>query len=148
MDNQTIVNSLDQLLQGTYMGISFFEDLKNLTKNQRIHSQFEEILSILSQHKTALSKAILFYHGEVNEEKLSTMMGEMMSKFKNLMLSDEGSILGEAAKGIDMGIKQLKDFNDQNFALAPAVAKDIKIMDDDYQSIKHQIHKLFIEFQG
>ena len=147
MENQTILNALTKLLEGTHMGqITFTDYLENL-QNPALHNHFQGYLELLNNHEKALQRAILFYHGDINAESLKAMASEMMITLKNLMLSSDGDILKSAMKSIEMGLSQLKEFDDENLALTEEIRKDVKIMNDDYQSMKHQIHKSMLEFQ-
>lgn len=147
MDNQTILDALNKLLEGTHMGqVTFTSYLENL-QNPVLKNQFQDYVNLLNNHEQALQRAIIFYYGPINPEGLKAMASEVMITLKNLMLMNDSDVLDAAAKAIEMGITQLKDFDDKNLAVTEAIRKDVKIMNDDYQSMKHQIHKSLIEFQ-
>lgn len=147
MDKQTILEALNKLLEGTHMGqVTFTSYLENL-QNPVLKNRFQDYVNLLNNHEQALQRAILFYHGEINQEGLKAMAAEVMITLKNLMLMNDVDVLSAASKAIDMGITQLKDFDDLNLCVTEEIRRDVKIMNDDYQSMKHQIHKSLIEFQ-
>ena len=61
------------------------------------------------------------------------------------MLVGDKDVLNSAAKAIEMGLTQLREFDDKNLAVTEQVRKDVKIIHDDYEAMKHEIHKALME---
>lgn len=141
MEHEEILKSLDTLLKGSHMGLTTFSDLLEHLQERSLRDQFRGYVKLFENHEKAITKAILFYHGQPDTESIKIMMGEVMTSLKNLMLVDDKDVLKSASKAIEMGLTQLKEFDDKNLAVTEQVRKDVKIIHDDYESMKHEIHK-------
>ena len=89
--------------------------------------QFRGYVKLFENHEKAITKAILFYHGQPDTESIKIMMGEVMTSLKNLMLVGDKDVLNSAAKAIEMGLTQLREFDDKNLAVTEQVLSLIHI---------------------
>ena len=65
MDKQHQTEELKQLLRGTYIGISVFENLKEHLKSKELKEVFAQILDNFKTHERALAALVIAQHEEV-----------------------------------------------------------------------------------
>ncbi len=145
MENEIILQELDTLLKGSHMGVTTFTSLADQLQKSELKAQFHDYIKLFENHEKAITNAILFYHGQPDNQSLKTMMGEVMTSVKSMMLSSDCEVLQSAMKAIAMGKSQLKEFNDKNLALTEQLRKDVKIIHDDYTAIEAELHKASLE---
>lgn len=142
------IEELNQLLKGTHMGASIFEDLRSKLNSETLNKEFNEILFALHTHEKSLTALIISEKGEpIDSAGLLGSITDMISHIKNLSLTSDKEILEEAAKNMKSADKALKEFNQRHNVLNPNMEKTISIMKEDYKSILHKLERFTIEFQ-
>lgn len=146
--HKALIESLNQLLKGTHMGAFVFEDLSSKITSHELKMEFKDILKTLKAHEEMLTHHIV----KLGEDAADTAgikgtLADMMEMLKNLLIINDVQVIEEASKSIEMGIKALKDFDDQHFMIGGALQKEIQIMKDDYSSIYHTLHKFLLEYK-
>lgn len=148
MDNGKLLEELNQLLKGTYMGISIFEDLKGKLQSERLQAEFHGLLDKLRMHAHSLTALIKTCGGEpVENAGIKGTMVDMMENLKNMMIHDDKQVLEEGIKNMDMAKKALHAFDERHFVLNDEMQKIMNIMREDYDAMYHMMKKYLIEFQ-
>ena len=75
------------------------------------------------------------------------MVTDAVEMLKNLMISNDKQVLEEAVKNIKMAQKALYAFDEKHLVLNDQMKKTMRIMQEDYESMYHMLHKYLIEFQ-
>ncbi len=111
MEKQTVVKTLNHLLQGQYMGIHAYEEfIKNLDDSSPLRNRFITIQKDLKHHADLLSERIQELHGtpETSEGvmgKIELFISQIFDQSKN-----EKEILKHAIKGENLyGIKMTEE---------------------------------------
>lgn len=99
MNNEIVVEELNTLLRGSYMGIRSFEHYIQKVDNAELRKTFQSMQQDVKQNAQKLAERIQNLGGvPANDEGLS---GSMISVLHNMMLSDdEGKIMEDAIKGL------------------------------------------------
>ena len=148
MDNNAIVEELNQLLKGTHMGIGIFEDLEGKLQSERLKTEFHGLLDKLKMHAHSLSALIQTCGGDpVESAGWKGMVTDAVEMLKNLMISNDKQVLEEAVKNMKMAQKALHAFDEKHPVLNDQMKKTMRIMQEDYESMYHMLHKYLIEFQ-
>ena len=143
-----LLEELNQLLKGTHMGASIFEDLREKIKSETLHKEFDEILLMLHIHEKSLTGLILAHGGEpIDSAGIMGAITDVISHIKNLTVDSDKEVLKVAVHNMEMGAKALHDFDARNFILDDETEKTIAIMKDDYASIYHKLDRYRIEFE-
>lgn len=107
MDNQTVIKTLNKLLQGQYMGIHSYEEfIKNLDDSSPLRYRFITIQKDLKHHADLLSERIQELHGTPDTSE--GVIGKVQLFISQLFdhSHDEKEILKHAIKGENLyGIK-------------------------------------------
>lgn len=148
MEQNKLNEELNQLLKGTHMGASIFEDLYDKVKSEKLKNEFHEILDKFRLHERSLTSLIMANDGEAADTAgVKGTITDMMYKIKNVMITNDKQVLDEAVKCMEGAQKALHDFQGRHKILADNVEKVIHIMQDDYGTIYHTLHKYLIEFE-
>lgn len=148
MEQNKLNEELNQLLKGTHMGASIFEDLYDKVKSEKLKNEFHEILDKFRLHERSLTSLIMANDGEAADTAgVKGTITDMMYKIKNVMITNDKQVLEEAVKCMEGAQKALHDFQGRHKILAENVEKVIHIMQDDYGAIYHTLHKYLIEFE-
>lgn len=107
MDNQTVIKTLNKLLQGQYMGVHSYEEfIKNLDDSSPLRNRFITIQKDLKHHADLLSERIQELHGtpDTSEGVIGKIQLFISQIFDHPL--DEKEILKHAIKGENLyGIK-------------------------------------------
>ena len=148
MDNTAIVVELNQLLKGTHMGIGIFEDLEGKLQSERLKKEFHGLLDKLKMHAHSLNALIQTCGGDpVEIAGWKGMVTDAVEMLKNLMITSDKQVLEEAVKNMKMAQKALHAFDEKHLVLNDQMKKTMRIMQEDYESMYHMLHKYLIEFQ-
>ena len=79
--------------------------------------------------------------GKLQSERLKTEFHGLLDK-----LNDK-QVLEEAVKNMKMAQKALHAFDEKHLVLNDQMKKTMRIMQEDYESMYHMLHKYLIEFQ-
>ena len=141
MEQNKLNEELNQLLKGTHMGASIFEDLYDKVKSEKLKNEFHEILDKFRLHERSLTSLIMANDGEAADTAgVKGTITDMMYKIKNVMITNDKQVLDEAVKCMEGAQKALHDFQGRHKILADNVEKVIHIMQDDYGTIYHTLH--------
>lgn len=148
MHNEKLIEELNQLLKGAHMGAFVIENLCEKLRSKELQDVFHQILDNLNIHEKAITALIIAEQGEpVDTAGVMGTLTDMMYSFKNLSIATDEEVLKEAVKSMEMAVKAIKDFDSQHYTLKIDMQKTIRIMEDDYSSIYHMLHKYLIEYK-
>lgn len=139
---------LNQLLKGTHMGASIFEKLRESVTSEKLKEEFHEILEKLRMHEYSLTAMVIANHGEpVDDAGVLGLVTNGVYNVKRAFLRNDKEVLEEAIKSMEAASKALQRFEDKHFEVDKNLRKTLHIMEDDYKSIYHMLHKYLIEFK-
>jgi bacterioferritin len=100
MTNEIVIEELNTLLRGTYMGIHGFEQYIHQVNNQDLKRNFQQIQQEQKQNAQKLAERIQNLGGiPADDEGISGSMHSFMHKF---MIPDDGKeIIEEAIEGLE-----------------------------------------------
>lgn len=148
MNQNELNEELNQLLKGTHMGASIFEELRDKLKSDKLKKEFHEILEKLRMHEYSLTALVNANHGEpVDNAGIMGTITDIMYDIKNMFIENDKQILEEASKCMESAMKALRKFDDRNYILGENMSKTFAIMKEDYESIYHMLQKYLIEFK-
>ena len=87
------------------------------------------------------------YMEQESKQMENTQLHINQMLLKNLMISNDKQVLEEAVKNIKMAQKALYAFDEKHLVLNDQMKKTMRIMQEDYESMYHMLHKYLIEFQ-
>lgn len=146
--NEALLEACNQLLKGTHMGASVFEDLQTKLSSHELHKAFKEFLRVLKHHEEMLTLYIEKRSGEpVDTAGIMGSIVDFMEMVKHVMIVTDIDVIEEATKAIEMAVKAVKDFDDKHLSTDAELKKMIKIIQDDYSSIYHTLHKFSLEYK-
>ncbi|WP_156288971.1 DUF2383 domain-containing protein [Oceanobacillus salinisoli] len=100
MDNETVVEELNTLLRGTYMGIRSLEHYIQKVDDEELKQTFQTMQQEVKQNAQKLSARIQNLGGvPADSEGVSGSMHSFMHKV--ILPNDEGKIIDDAIKGMD-----------------------------------------------
>jgi bacterioferritin len=100
MTNETVVEELNTLLRGTYMGIRGFEQYIQKLNNHDLKSNFQQIQQEQKQNAQKIAEQIQNLGGvPADDEGISGSMFSFMHKF--MIPDNERKIIEEALEGLD-----------------------------------------------
>lgn len=148
MNENKLTEELNQLLKGSHMGANIFENFKEHLKSEELKDVFTQILDNLRTHERALTALVISEHGDPEDNAgFKGTIADFMQNMKTLTLSTDKEILDEAVNAIEMAIKAVRDFDEKHFTMKEDMEKTIRIMQEDYSSIYHMLHKFSIEYR-
>lgn len=141
-------DALNQLLKGTYMGISIFENLKSQLQSETLHKEFDEILFALRIHEKSLI-ALLKSKGFDASYHVGIMgsITEFIENIKSKMLTSDKEVLESAIYNMRMAEKAILVYDDKYSMFDDGLIKIFQIMKEDYMSFYHKLNKYLIEFK-
>lgn len=141
-------DALNQLLKGTYMGISIFENLKSQLQSETLHKEFDEILFSLRIHEKSLI-ALLKSKGFDASYHVGIMgsITEFIENIKSKMLTSDQEVLESAIYNMRMAEKAILVYDDKYSLFDDELIKIFQIMKQDYMSFYHKLNKYLIEFK-
>jgi bacterioferritin len=100
MTNETVVEELNTLLRGTYMGIHGFEQYIQKLNNHNLKRNFQQIQQEQKQNAQKVAEQIQNLGGvPADDEGISGSMVSFMHKF--MVPDNERKIIEEAIEGLD-----------------------------------------------
>ncbi len=139
---EDLIQELNQLLKGTHMGAFLFEDLRDKLMDRDLKQAFHQYLTLLKEHEEMITTHIHKLGGEsVDHAGVMGTISDVMSMIKNMTLLDDQAVITEAMKGIEMGMKALRNFDECHFNMSQTLNWELDIMRDDYHIIFHSLHK-------
>lgn len=148
MNQDEISEDINQLLKGTHMGASVFEQLRENITSEKLKKEFHEILEKLRMHEYSLTALVIANHGDpMDDAGIMGTLTDVMYHVKSAFIDNDKQILNEAAKCIASAIKAIHKFIERHGVINENVKKTLAIMKDDYESIYHTLHKYLIEFE-
>jgi bacterioferritin len=100
MTNETVIEELNTLLRGTYMGIRGFEQYIHKVNNQDLKRTFQQIQQEQKQNAQKIAERIQNLGGiPADDEGISGSMHSFMHKL--MVPDDERKIIEEAIEGLD-----------------------------------------------
>lgn len=143
----SMVEELNQLLKGTYMGIQLFESLQEKLESELLMKEFHQILDKFHMHAHSLSALIQTCHEDpVENAGVKGMIASAVEMIKDIMIVNDRQVLQEAVKYMDTAIHAVNMFLQRHQIENEKMIKIIRIMQEDYESIDHLLQKYYIEF--
>ncbi|MEG0519887.1 MAG: DUF2383 domain-containing protein [Erysipelotrichaceae bacterium] len=140
-----LIEEINQLLKGTFMGIFMFNNLVEKLKSDELKKMYNEIIIIFKNHEIGLTRQIKELNGiPVNSAGFKGTIVDMMEMAKNLLIINDMQVLEEGIKSIKAANNAIRIFDNNHFVVSAELQKDIVIMKDDYASIYHKLHKCLI----
>ncbi|MEG1065913.1 MAG: DUF2383 domain-containing protein [Erysipelotrichaceae bacterium] len=136
IDKREVVDELNDLLKGTYMGRYCFQNLVDRTSRKDVNDLLLEMIDILNNHVKIISNQIIECEGIPHDDHtLAIAMSDMMVAMKNSSLNTKEELLNSCIKDIGMGQeavnKMICKYGDKPVCLN----KDYKDMVSDIKEI-------------
>ena len=134
--------ALNQLLKGTHIGATLFEDLEVKVKDEKLKQLIDDCLKRLRKHEELLS-----HHVEQMQEAPSEdggffgVISELGAMMRQAVLDDEQDLVQECMKYMESAIKALNQFEQKQLIMEPMVQRSLYYMRDDYMIIYHSFHQ-------
>ena len=147
MNQHADLEGMNQLLKGSYMGESIFQDLKENLKNQKLISEFGHFLSIFQMHKDYLQSYVEKEGGTPSDD--AGVMGsitDFLFHMKTMTITSDEEIISQSIDHMAMAIKALDEFEKRHSFLEVDEQKILSMMMHDYQSIYSTLKRIAIEF--
>lgn len=141
-EDTTCVQELNQLLKGTHMGASLFEDLLVKAQDDKLKRLMKDCLKRLRKHEE-----LLRHHVETMNEQPSESAGmfgtiaEMVQMIHQLQIENDAQVAKECLNYMESAIQALNAFEQRQFILEPMVQRSLYYMRDDYMIIYHSFHQ-------
>lgn len=147
MERERIVQELNQLLKGTHMGASIFEDLRGKLESEMLHKEFHDFLQTFHLHEKSLTALIEAYGGEpLDTAGVMGTITDVISHIKNMAIGSDKAVLDTAYDNMQSALQAIRDFDTKNYMPDKQIEKTVGIMKADYASILHKLEKYRIEF--
>ena len=125
------VQELNQLLKGTHMGASLFEDLKTKVEDPKLIKLIDDCLKRLRKHMELLAHHVREMDEEPAEDGgFFQGISEIAAMVKTMPIVED-----------EMAIKALNTFEQKQYILEPMVQRSLYYMRDDYMIIYHTFHQ-------
>lgn len=148
MAQNKLNEELNQLLKGTHMGASIFEELRDKLSSDKLKKEFHEILEKIRMHEYSLTALVNANHGDpVDNAGIMGTITDIMYNVKNAFIDNDKQILEEAIKCMKSAMKALHKFDERHYIEDENLTKTLSIMKEDYESIYHMLQKYLIEFK-
>lgn len=129
MDNNVIVEELNQLLKGTYVGVGVFESLEGKLQSEWLKTEFHGLLNKLKIHTHSPSALTQACGGDpVESAGRKGVVTDVVEVPKNLMISNSKQVLKEAVKNIKMTQKTLHVSDEKCLVLNDQMKKAMRII--------------------
>ncbi len=138
----TLIQDLNELLQGTHMGASTFKEYLSQARNGELHTLLEESLALFHTHEKELTHRILDRGGNPEDDvPVMGMISSFFEKIKTMMAENDEQILDYALRALDMGMKSTKQFEEkhasENMEAAQLAEEMIKGYKEQYKKLTH-----------
>lgn len=142
MRNETVIEELNTLLRGTYMGVRSFEHYIQKLEDEELKEAFQSIQQDLKQNAQKIAQQIQNLGGvPANDEGISGSMHSFMHK---LMLSNNTkAIIEDAIKGTDhYGVHYSEELvkGDLDLSSRQVVEEVIDANRRHVERLKHLLH--------
>ena len=105
--NTACAEELNQLLKGTHMGASLFEDLKANVRDDQLRRLIDDCLKRLRKHEELLTHHVELMHEEPSEDSgFFGTLSELGAMVRQAML-DERELVNECMRYMESAIKAL-----------------------------------------
>ena len=139
--NTACAEELNQLLKGTHMGASLFEDLKANVRDDQLRRLIDDCLKRLRKHEELLTHHVELMQEEPSEDSgFFGTLSELGAMVRQAML-DECELVNECMKYMESAIKALNQFEQKQLIMEPMVQRSLYYMRDDYMIIYHAFHQ-------
>lgn len=136
------VQELNQLLKGTHMGASLFEDIKCKANDPKLIQLIDDCLKRLRKHEELLTKHVLTMEEEPAQDGgFFQGISEMVEAIRTLTIDEDVELSKECMKYMEYALQALNKFEQKQFILEPMVQRSLYYMRDDYQIIYHSFHQ-------
>ncbi len=136
------VQELNQLLKGTHMGATLFEDLKIKIKDHKLRQLIDDCLKRLRKHTELLENHVRVMEGEPAEDGgFFQGISEMVEMIKTFPIEEDAELAKQCLKYMESAIQALNQFEQKQYILEPMVQRSLAYMRDDYQIIYHSFHQ-------
>lgn len=143
------VQELNQLLKGTHMGASLFEDLKTKVEDPKLIKLIDDCLKRLRKHMELLAHHVREMDEEPAEDGgFFQGISEIAAMVKTMPIVEDEELAKECVRYMEMAIKALNAFEQKQYILEPMVQRSLYYMRDDYMIIYHTLPSVrFIEYE-
>lgn len=136
------VQELNQLLKGTHMGASLFENLRYKVNDPKLKQLIDDCLKRLRKHEELLSKHVRMMDEEPAEDGgFFQGISEFMEMIHTLPMVEDAELAKECVKYMEYALQALNKFEQKQYILEPMVQRSLYYMRDDYQIIYHSFHQ-------
>lgn len=136
------VQELNQLLKGTHMGVSLFEDLKMKVEDPKLIKLIDDCLKRLRKHMELLAHHVREMDEEPAEDGgFFQGISEIAAMVKTMPIVEDEELAKECVRYMEMAIKALNAFEQKQYILEPMVQRSLYYMRDDYMIIYHTFHQ-------
>ncbi len=136
------VQELNQLLKGTHMGASLFEDIKWKANDPKLIQLIDDCLKRLRKHEELLTKHVRTMEEEPAQDGgFFQGISEMVEAIRTLTIDEDVELAKECMKYMEYALQALNKFEQKQFILEPMVQRSLYYMRDDYQIIYHSFHQ-------
>lgn len=136
------VQELNQLLKGTHMGASLFEDIKIKVKDPVLRQLIDDCLKRLRKHEELLTKHVRTMEEEPAQDGgFFQGISEIVQMIRTLPIDDDAELSKECMKYMEYALQALNKFEQKQYILEPMVQRSLYYMRDDYQIIYHSFHQ-------
>ena len=147
MKQSSMVEELNQLLKGSYMGIQLFKSLQEQLESEQLIKEFHQILDKFHMHAHSLTALIQTCHEKpVENAGAKGILTSAVEMIKDIMIVNDRQVLQEAVKHMDTAIHAIEMFLQRHQIENEKMVKIVRIMQEDYESIDHLLRKYLIEF--
>ena len=140
------VQELNQLLKGTHMGASLFEDLKGKANDPALIRLIDDCLQRLRRHQELLEEQVRMLEGEpAMNGGFFQGISEMVEKIRTFPIEADVELAKECIQYMESGLQALNQFEQKQYVLEPMVQRSLGCMRDDYQISYHSFHQYVLQ---
>lgn len=147
MDQETLNREVNQLLKGTHMGASIFQNLREKLQSDALIHEFDTILEKFHIHEHSLTAEVIANDGDAQDSAgLMGSMADAMNRMKTMFFTTDKEVIDEAVKDMAMAVKAVEEFKNRHGCLNEHMNKVLHIMIDDYRSIYYNLKHYQVGF--
>lgn len=143
MENKTIVEELNEILAGVYLGHDLVIDYGQKAENKEVKKVFKDIAETLRSHEDCLEMHIRFLEGDPTKHlSMKMMMGKYMEKLMLLTVDSDEEIIKKGIEAVEMGLKACNTFLEQRKDAHNITVDTMQQLRSDYAFMDKQLHAL------
>lgn len=137
------VKKMNKFLKGIHMGGTTFKDYMSKAKSQELKNELVKIIESFKTHEEAITNRIEELGG--NAADTLGVMGTMADFFEKVALipvNTDLEVCEHAIKAMEMGIKQGREFIDENSGLDTSLMSEVEGVVADYDNHLRKIQEM------